>query len=351
MVNKKYSSLATGVVLLSLASSLALAAPFKPVISVSDITTLEVKPNPHVKVGNLYEIQGITYKPIAKEESDEIGIASWYGSENHGMLTANGEVYDKNELTAAHPTLPLPSFVQVTNLENGKKIIVRINDRGPFASGRTIDLSERAALMLGFKEQGTAAVRVTLLNDISKEAAAEIERINGVKALSKPIVNNYSPAIIAPELTQVALTSESIAENDIAGATRGLNVSPFGQDLVSNADQALGDKLDKKAQGIEAAANQPMKTVNLVEPSNIKSYMPRGVFVQIGAFSDNNDKIKQQVSSLSDVGVVSLQKVDLNGKNILRLRVGPYGSIDDAIKVKNKLVHLGYVQSRVIIEQ
>src|SRR5690606_29824158 len=92
---------------------------------------------------------------------DRIGIASWYGSDFHGRLTANGEIYDQNRLTAAHPTLPLPSTVRVTNLSNGRSVVVRVNDRGPFLHDRIIDLSRTAAQQLGFANRGLAKVRVT----------------------------------------------------------------------------------------------------------------------------------------------------------------------------------------------
>src|SRR6185436_8353681 len=91
---------------------------------------------------------------------DETGIASWYGSDFHGKATANGEQYDMETLTAAHRTLPLPVIVRVTNLENGRSLLVRVNDRGPYARGRIIDLSKRSAQLLGVYERGTARVRV-----------------------------------------------------------------------------------------------------------------------------------------------------------------------------------------------
>src|SRR6202012_592620 len=112
-----------------------------------------------------------TYTPSEDYSYDETGIASWYGADfNHGT-TANGEVFNKNELTAAHKTLPLPTLARVTNLDNGRSIVVRINDRGPFSGARIIDLSQRAAQLLGFEQQGTAKVRVQVLADESKAIA------------------------------------------------------------------------------------------------------------------------------------------------------------------------------------
>ncbi|MEM7044081.1 MAG: septal ring lytic transglycosylase RlpA family protein [Pseudomonadota bacterium] len=116
-----------------------------------------------VKIGKPYQINGEWYFPRMVDRYREIGVASWYGVPFHGRKTANGETYNMHGMTAAHPTLPLPSVARVTNLENGRTITVRINDRGPFAKRRIIDLSRRAAWELGFKDQGTAKVEVVYL--------------------------------------------------------------------------------------------------------------------------------------------------------------------------------------------
>ena len=115
------------------------------------------------KLGRPYVIGGKRYVPRHDPSYSETGIASWYGKDFHGRLTANGEVYDMHALTAAHPTLPLPSFVKVTNARTGVSVVVRVNDRGPFARGRIIDLSHRAASLLGLLRQGTGRVRVRYL--------------------------------------------------------------------------------------------------------------------------------------------------------------------------------------------
>src|SRR5690242_5654464 len=124
------------------------------------------------KIGQPYQIDGTWYYPAEDYSYDETGIASWYGTAFHGKDTANGEVFDQNALTAAHRTLPLPSIVEVTNLENGRTIDVRVNDRGPFARGRIIDLSRRSAQLLGFEQQGTAKVHVRVLVPESIQAAS-----------------------------------------------------------------------------------------------------------------------------------------------------------------------------------
>lgn len=113
-----------------------------------------------VKIGKPYSVFGKTYYPADDRNYDERGIASWYGPGFHALATANGETYDQNDTTAAHKTLPMPSFVEVENLDNGRKLTVRVNDRGPFVDGRIIDLSRRSAQLLGVDKVGLARVRV-----------------------------------------------------------------------------------------------------------------------------------------------------------------------------------------------
>jgi rare lipoprotein A len=111
-------------------------------------------------VGKPYKVKGKWYKPQEDRDYRKVGAASWYGDAFHGRLTANGEIYDMTHLTAAHPTMPLPSYARVTNLANGSSVVVRVNDRGPYAEGRIIDLSKRAAEMLDYSHAGVARVKV-----------------------------------------------------------------------------------------------------------------------------------------------------------------------------------------------
>ena len=131
----------------------------------------------HYKVGEPYEINGKWYYPEVDNDYDQVGIASWYGDYFHGRLTANGEYYDMNALSAAHKTLPLPSYLRVTNLENNKSIVVRLNDRGPYIDDRIIDLSKRAAIELEMLNKGTAKVRVQYMRKLRLKAIKEITLI------------------------------------------------------------------------------------------------------------------------------------------------------------------------------
>jgi len=137
-----------------------------------------------VRVGPPYVIRGVTYTPAHNRTYDMLGHASWYGSES-GNMTANGERYRKDWISAAHTTLPLPSYVEVTALDTGRTILVRVNDRGPFASRRIIDLSEGAAELLGTRRKGVAAVRVRRVEPPESDRA---RLRSGKAAVDRPTV-------------------------------------------------------------------------------------------------------------------------------------------------------------------
>ncbi|MHA1544907.1 MAG: septal ring lytic transglycosylase RlpA family protein [Alphaproteobacteria bacterium] len=147
----------------------------------------------HYKVGNPYKIAGAWYRPREDRTYDRVGVASWYGDYFHGRLTANGEYYDMNGLSAAHPTLPLPVYARVTNLENNRSLVLRINDRGPYARDRIIDLSKRAANELGVIRKGTAKVRVQYLTDAPLEG-----NIHNMQALGSGFDRPFNTASIDP---------------------------------------------------------------------------------------------------------------------------------------------------------
>ena len=154
-----------------------------PPLTVVDVANKPLpipKNEPRIKRGNVspYTVFGVTYEVMPSAAGyQEIGTASWYGRKFHGRLTSSGEVYDMFEFTAAHKSLPIPSYVQVTNLANQEQIIVRVNDRGPFAEGRIIDLSWAAAQRLGFADKGTARVELVILAhpDALESSAVPVE--------------------------------------------------------------------------------------------------------------------------------------------------------------------------------
>jgi rare lipoprotein A len=136
-------------------------------ISPADVADAVPRPDPILSVGNIspYTVNGVTYRILDNHKGYQVrGTASWYGAKFHGHETSNGEIYDLYQASAAHKTLPIPCYVRVTNLANGKSIVVRVNDRGPFHSDRVIDLSYGAAVKLGYMEAGTAQVEVQVID-------------------------------------------------------------------------------------------------------------------------------------------------------------------------------------------
>jgi len=145
-----------------------------PATSVPGVDAAAERSRPVVKIGRPYQVYGVTYYPVDDRNYDQRGIASWYGPGFHALDTANGERYDQDDLTAAHKTLPMPSWVEVENLDNGRKLTIRINDRGPFVAGRIIDLSRKSAQLLGVDRAGTARVRVRRVYPAGKPKPPEI---------------------------------------------------------------------------------------------------------------------------------------------------------------------------------
>jgi rare lipoprotein A len=160
------------------------------------------------RVGKPYTVGGRVYVPEEDTEYREEGMASWYGDDFHGRLTANGEVFDMASLTAAHPTLPMPSYARVTNLHNGKSVIVRVNDRGPYHGNRLIDVSNKAAELLEFKGNGVARVRVEYVGRAPLEGSDDRQLIatlrTGVPAPSPSTVRIASAHPFVPELPSSA---------------------------------------------------------------------------------------------------------------------------------------------------
>ena len=179
------------------------------------------------KVGKPYKIMGKTYYPKEDYSYSEVGVASWYGSDFHNKKTANGEKYDMHTLTAAHRTLPLPSIVKVTNLENGRSLVLRVNDRGPYAKNRIIDISKRGAQLLGFQTKGTAKVRVELMEKESKELKAALtgQKIEPVMASAGGVTAEKSYFVQAG----------SFAKHD-AAKDLSSKLSRFGKSKVAQAD-------------------------------------------------------------------------------------------------------------------
>lgn len=272
---------------------------------------------PTYKIGNPYQIEGAWYYPAVDYNYDETGIASWYGQEFQGKPTANGETYDMNAITAAHRTLPLPSVVEVTNLENGRTIQVKVNDRGPFARGRIIDLSRRSAQMLGLERQGTAKVRVRILAEPSRQIAMQLTgkdntglvEINGVRG--------------APRA--------AVATADLPGTPPAPRTAPPNG----------GPNLNR--------SNSPTvvtPTSNTVKVVQIK---PTNIYVQAGAFSEYNNANRVR-STLSGLGPTKISQANAGQQMVFRVRVGPIKSVAEADKLLAQVAASGYPEARMIVD-
>jgi rare lipoprotein A len=186
----------------------------------ADATAMIASSSSHQKVGDPYVVAGQRFVPRRDDTYDETGIASWYGPTFHGRPTANGEVFDQNLLTAAHTTLPIPSIIEVTNLENGRSVILRLNDRGPFVDDRMIDLSREAATQLGYRQRGLARVRVRYLGPAQAHGAPPTHGAragNNRPAAPAPTPVSAPPPLMTPAYIPaepIEVSSEAFTRND-----------------------------------------------------------------------------------------------------------------------------------------
>jgi rare lipoprotein A len=275
------------------------------------------------KVGSPYQIKGVWYYPRVDFSYDESGVASWYGPNFHNKPTANGETFDQNAVSAAHRTLPLPSVVRVTNLDNGRALVVRVNDRGPFAHGRIIDMSKRAAQLLGFERQGVARVRVQILPEESR-AAAKLARSGGT---ARPVVANANApdAVPVPSVSVATLTP-------IPGASAA--PAPKETKAAPKQPTPSGVELTRQARGT-------ILTDRPVEPTNL--------FVQAASFS-KQDNATQLKSKLSDIGAADVYGAQVDGKQFYRVRIGPLQDVGQADKVLEMVIARGFPGARIIVE-
>ena len=264
-----------------------------------------LKPGGVYKVGNPYQVAGVWYYPKEEPNYDETGIASWYGHPFHGKATANGETYDMNELTAAHKTLPMPVMVRVTNLENGRSVVLRVNDRGPFVNGRVIDVSRRGAQLLGFEGKGTAAVRVQIISpDVGPAGPVIAQRIETPA--------EQRTAIAAVPVGKV--TSESLAPPP------GIEPAPPGRRPEEPAE------------------------VSFVGTSGVPK-----IYVQAGAFSQR-ERANSVVSRIQNFDRAFIQPVAAQGRELYRVRIGPLASVEQADATLDRAIKNGFAEARIVID-
>jgi rare lipoprotein A len=256
-----------------------------------------------------YVVKGKTYTPITDDETPFVqrGLATWYGKKFHGKRTASGEVYDMYKITAAHPTLPIPSYARVTNLVNGKQIIVRINDRGPFHSERVIDLSFTAALKLDILSKGSSQLEVERL--LPRDIAAMAENRANQKP-EKPVV-----AVVNKE------ENRTISENEKA--------DPLAQFLMQREAGSASplieqSKLTNKAQTIVQSTTQ----------TTTQKEFTSGFYVQFGAYGILANAQANLTALQKRLGATANVEIIQQGR-LYRLQSGPYASREAALRLAN----------------
>jgi rare lipoprotein A len=268
----------------------------------------QLKPAPAYKIGNPYQVDGVWYYPSEDFNYSETGIASWYGDEFAGRSTASGETFDPNQITAAHRTLPMPSIVRITNLDNGRALAVRINDRGPFAHGRIIDVSRRTAQLLGFHAQGTAKVRVEILPEESRAIAAAAGG-QEVKPAAAP-----APTVVAEVLPG---SPQPVSPQPAAKATSSLNL-------------------------VKAAPIVDGRVWQLpVHPTQI--------YVQAGAFV-RYDNARQLGAKLSSLGPAKVTTAQVGTQQFYRVRLGPIATVEQADMVLSRVISIGHPEARIVVD-
>ena len=301
------------------------------------------------KVGEPYQVGGVWYTPVEDYRYDETGIASWYGADFHGKATANGETYDMNEVTAAHKTLPMPSLARVTNLENGRSLIVRVNDRGPFVAGRIVDLSRRSAQLLGLEGQGTGKVRVQILPEESRAIAERLKSQGAVanaRALPRP------EDVKDKTLTVAQLPKAEVAREELAPLP-GAKTAP--QPTASRAAVTDTPLREIAAVRPDRGASSNARGVEPAPPAAKVGTLTQGaaratrIYVQAGAYG-NFDNANKTGARLAQLGPVAVSPVLVQGRDVFRVRIGPIDSVEAADRFLDRVIRSGYPDARVVVD-
>lgn len=316
------------------------------------------------KLGSPYKVAGRWYVPREEPGYDRAGIGSWYGDDFHGRKTANGEIFDMNALTAAHPTLPLPSYAYVTNMENGRTILVRVNDRGPYVADRLIDLSHASARALDYEHRGHTRVRVRYagrapLNGDDRRERQHLaeQRWNNGRAM--PPVAAYRPpqAPIAPPQQFPEGTpgrwSPTAYRAALAGKpTPAPNPAPAMAPPPawgSGTYQPTGSVTSAPpSRGRDDAYRPGQLTGQPVAQANGALQRQGRAYVQIGSYRDraNAERLRRELGSL---GPVEVAPVGAGGAELYRVRLGPM-SPADANLAANKVSARGVGGGTVVFE-
>jgi len=287
------------------------------------------------KIGAPYKIDGVTYTPQEEFNHVETGVASWYGPGFHGKSTANGEPYDQSARTAAHRTLQMPSIVRVTNLDNGLSTVVRVNDRGPFARSRVIDLSRTAAQELDIVRNGTAHVRIDQLQAESL-AVKDVAVQGGGPAEQQAAVAQVSSGRYAPQPAPVQVATYAPPPPPPAP----VQPAPAQPVWPTNPHSAPAEVVPIAAAAGNGATVASLATGTMLQPAG-------GFYVQTGAFS-TPENAERQRDAVRSYGLSEISQGSTGGRDVYRVRLGPYTTPDAAGIVADRLKRSGYGDARVV---
>lgn len=299
------------------------------------------------KIGNPYSIDGITYTPREEFNHTETGVASWYGPGFHAKSTANGETYDQNERTAAHRTLQMPSVVRVTNLENGLSTTVRINDRGPFARSRVIDLSNSAAHALDMTRAGTARVRIDQL-PAESQAVKEVALGGGGPAEQNQALARLGSGAPAT----VAVAQAPVYQAPAPAYQPPAPVAPLVNTYTQSTPPVTVAAVATPAAGSFGGSWNPPASgsaPSIASLATAPSTGGSGYYVQTGAFSTMTNAERQR-DAIGTYGISEVFQASANGRDIYRVRLGPYSTSEAAGIVADRLKRSGYGDARVVSE-
>ncbi len=285
-------------------------------------------------IGKPYQIAGAWYTPREDPGYDRVGSASWYGELFHGRRTANGEIYDMDRLSAAHPTLPLPVYARVTNLNNGRSLVVRINDRGPYARDRIIDLSRRSAELLGFRGSGTATVRVKYLGRAP---------LNGDDSYERKYLASQSWVHLAAKGKTSKTGVDILAMRSIAGET--LPAENPEKLALQRKDAAPRAALDATA-ATTPSKPLPQITGSLPQPNRVAP-PANGPVIQAGSFK-SKDNAERAHKVLSAIAPVDVAEIKVGSEVYFRVRVGPFRNAAAARAALVKVADAGYRGAKVL---
>ncbi|WP_045836233.1 septal ring lytic transglycosylase RlpA family protein [Hyphomicrobium sp. 99] len=325
----------------------------------------------HFKLGSPYKVAGRWYVPREDPNYQEYGVASWYGADFHGRKTANGEVFDAKALTAAHPTLPLPCYAYVTNLENGKTVLVRVNDRGPYVNDRLIDMSYAAAKHLGYLDKGRARVRVRfaglapLNGDDTREKQYLASQEGGQRrdqwAPMEP-QREYASAETramglpadssdrwSPTTYRAALAGKSVRRPAAERQDRPfVQTASYAEPQTGSGRMALSAPPEPFVPQRFAAASSD--SGQMYSGRMDTSRMSAGrAYVQVGIFRDrsNAERLRRELGSLGPVEVAPLQVG--GASQVYRVRVGPFSQAD-ASRAQVRIATYGVANTAVVTD-